>query len=111
MLASGHRVDGEFFVDCSGFRGRLIEDVFKTGYEDWTHWLPCDRAVAVPCASAPKLTPYTRSTARSAGWQWRIPLQHRTGNGYVFCSRFISEDEATATLLANLASSSTSEIS
>jgi len=102
VLASGQRVEGEFFVDCSGFRARLIEEEFKTGYEDWSHWLPCDRAVAVPCASAPKLLPYTRSTARSAGWQWRIPLQHRIGNGYVFCSRFISEDEATATLLANL---------
>ena len=102
VLASGQHVKGEFFVDCSGFRGRLIEDVFKTGYEDWTHWLPCNRAVAVPCASAPQLLPYTRSTARSAGWQWRIPLQHRIGNGYVFCSRFISEDEATATLMSNL---------
>ena len=102
VLASGQRVEGEFFVDCSGFRARLIEEEFKTGYEDWSHWLPCDRAVAVPCASAPKLLPYTRSTARSAGWQWRIPLQHRIGNGYVFCSRFISEDEATAPLIANL---------
>ncbi len=102
VLASGEQVGGEFFIDCSGFRGRLIEEVFDAGFEDWTHWLPCDRAVAVPCASAGRLLPYTRSTARSAGWQWRIPLQHRTGNGYVFCSRFISEDEATATLLANL---------
>ena len=101
-LASGQRVEGEFFVDCSGFRGRLIEDEFKTGYDDWTHWLPCDRAVAVPCASTRPLLPYTRSTARSAGWQWRIPLQHRIGNGYVYCSRFMGEDEATATLLANL---------
>lgn len=101
-LASGDWVRGEFFVDCSGFRGRLIEEEFKSGYDDWSHWLPCDRAVAVPCASAAKLLPYTRSTARSAGWQWRIPLQHRIGNGYVFCSRYISEDEATATLLRNL---------
>ncbi len=101
-LADGRQVQGEFFVDCSGFRGRLIEEEFRAGYDDWTHWLPCDRAVAVPCASPRPLLPYTRSTARSAGWQWRIPLQHRTGNGYVFSSQHIGEDEATATLLANL---------
>ena len=74
----------------------------KTGYEDWTHWLPCDRAVAVPSEKAAPATPYTRSTARTAGWQWRIPLQHRTGNGYVYSSAYISDDEAAATLLANL---------
>ncbi len=102
VLESGKRIDGQLFVDCSGFRGLLIEQTLKTGYEDWSHWLPCDRAVAVPCASAGPLTPYTRSTARESGWQWRIPLQHRTGNGYVFSSRFISEDEATAKLMANL---------
>jgi tryptophan halogenase len=102
ILADGSRVAGELFIDCSGFRGLLIEQVLKTGYEDWSHWLPCDHAVAVPCASVPELTPYTRSTARQAGWQWRIPLQHRTGNGHVFCSRYISEDEATAVLMANL---------
>lgn len=102
VLASGERVEGEFFIDCSGFRGLLIEQTLKTGYEDWTHWLPCDRALAVPCDSAPKLTPYTRSTAHRAGWQWRIPLQHRIGNGHVYCSQFISDDEAAATLLSNL---------
>ncbi len=101
-LADGRRIPGELFVDCSGFRGLLIEGALKTGYEDWTHWLPCDRALAVPCASTPDFTPYTRSTLREAGWQWRIPLQHRTGNGYVYCSRFISDDAAAATLLANL---------
>jgi tryptophan halogenase len=102
VLDSGQELRGDLFIDCSGFRGLLIEQTLKTGYEDWTHWLPCDRAVAVPCASAGELTPYTRSIARKAGWQWRIPLQHRIGNGYVYCSRYISDDEAAATLLANL---------
>jgi tryptophan halogenase len=101
-LDGGRVVEGQLFVDCSGFRGLLIEQALKTGYVDWTHWLPCDRAVAVPCAHGGPITPYTRSTARQAGWQWRIPLQHRVGNGHVFSSRFISEDEATATLMANL---------
>ncbi|KQY54830.1 tryptophan halogenase family protein [Lysobacter sp. Root494] len=102
-MEDGTLIDGQLFIDCSGFRGLLIEQALKTGFEDWTHWLPCDRAVAVPCASAPGgITPYTRSTARKAGWQWRIPLQHRIGNGHVFCSRYTSEDEATATLMANL---------
>jgi tryptophan halogenase len=102
VLESGQQVEGELFIDCSGFRGLLIEQTLETGYENWSHWLPCDRAQAVPCASAPVLTPYTRSTAHKAGWQWRIPLQHRTGNGHVYCSSFISDDEAAATLLANL---------
>jgi len=102
LLEDGTRVAGDLFIDCSGFRGLLIEETLKTGYEDWTHWLPCDRAVAVPCESAPELLPYTRSTARQAGWQWRIPLQHRIGNGHVFCSQHLSEDEATAVLMANL---------
>ncbi|MDK6077269.1 tryptophan halogenase family protein [Massilia varians] len=101
-LENGARVEGELFIDCSGFRGLLIEQTLQTGYEDWTHWLPADRALAVPCESAPVITPYTRSTAHTSGWQWRIPLQHRTGNGHVYCSRFISDDEAAATLLANL---------
>ena len=101
-LESGDTVGGELFIDCSGFRGLLIEQTLKTGYEDWSHWLPCDRALAVPCESLALITPYTRATARSAGWQWRIPLQHRTGNGYVYSSKFASDDEAAATLLANL---------
>jgi tryptophan halogenase len=102
VLQSGERVAGDFFFDCSGFRGLLIEQTLKTGYEDWSHWLPCNRAVAVPCESGGEFGPYTRSTARKAGWQWRIPLQHRIGNGYVYCSEYMSDDEATATLLANL---------
>jgi tryptophan halogenase len=102
VLENGSRVEGELFIDCSGFRGLLIEQTLKTGYEDWTHWLPCDRALAVPCENAPVLTPYTRSTAHKAGWQWRIPLQNRIGNGHVFCSKYISEDEAASVLLSNL---------
>jgi tryptophan halogenase len=101
-LESGQRVGGELFIDCSGFRGLLIEQTLHTGYEDWSHWLPCDRALAVPCESVDPITPYTRATARAAGWQWRIPLQHRIGNGYVYSSRHVSDDEAAATLLANL---------
>ncbi|AQT60606.1 tryptophan halogenase family protein [Cellvibrio sp. PSBB023] len=102
QLASGERVEADFFIDCSGFRGLLIEQALNTGYEDWAHWLPCDRAWAVPCESVGEPTPYTRSTAHSAGWQWRIPLQHRVGNGHVFSSRFMSEDEACSILLNNL---------
>jgi tryptophan 7-halogenase len=102
QLADGTEVAGDLFVDCSGFRGLLIDGALKTGYEDWTNWLPCDRALAVPCASIKPLTPYTRSTARKAGWQWRIPLQNRIGNGHVYCSSQISDDEAAAILMANL---------
>jgi tryptophan 7-halogenase len=101
-MDDGRVLAADLFVDCSGFRGLLIEGALKTGYEEWTHWLPCDRAMAVPCASTPDFTPYTRSTAREAGWQWRIPLQHRTGNGYVYSSQQISDDRAAETLLANL---------
>ena len=102
QLESGQQVEGDFFIDCSGFRALLIEGALKAGYEDWSHWLPCDRALAVPCVSVPDITPYTRSTARGAGWQWRIPLQHRTGNGHVYSSRYMSDDEAAAILLSNL---------
>ena len=102
VLDDGRVVEGELFLDCSGFRGLLIEQALHAGYEDWTHWLPCDRAMAVPCDSVRPLTPYTRSTARSAGWQWRIPLQHRTGNGLVYSSAHTSDEEAARTLLANL---------
>ncbi|MEO1248181.1 MAG: tryptophan halogenase family protein [Pseudomonadota bacterium] len=101
-LESGAAVEGELFIDCSGFRGLLIEQALETGYDDWTHWLPCDRAMAVPCESVEPLTPYTLSTARQAGWQWRIPLQHRIGNGHVYSSAYMSDDEAAGTLLDNL---------
>ena len=102
VMESGERIEGDLFVDCSGMRALLIEQTLQTGYEDWRHWLPCDRALAVPCASVSPLTPYTRSTAHGAGWQWRIPLQHRTGNGHVYCSQFIGDDEAASTLLRHL---------
>ncbi|MEP7007083.1 MAG: tryptophan halogenase family protein [Sphingomonas bacterium] len=102
-LEGDRRIEGELFVDCTGFRALLIEGALGTGFESWRHWLQCDRAVAVPTASASRaITPFTQSTAHRAGWQWRIPLQHRVGNGHVYCSDDISDDEATATLLANL---------
>ncbi|HRE42501.1 MAG TPA: tryptophan 7-halogenase [Terricaulis sp.] len=103
VLEDGQRIEGEFFIDCSGFRGILIEQTLKAGFEDYARWLPCDKAVATQCESGEgALTPFTRATAREAGWQWRIPLQHRIGTGYVFSSAHISDDEATATLLSNL---------
>jgi tryptophan 7-halogenase len=103
QLEDGRVLNAELFIDCSGFRGLLIEGALKTGYHDWTHWLPCDRAIAVPCAKVEGgFTPYTRSTAHAAGWQWRIPLQHRTGNGHVFCSAHMEEQEALDILLSGL---------
>jgi tryptophan halogenase len=101
-LENGHQVFGDFFVDCSGFRGLLIEQTLETGYDDWSKWLPCNRAIAVPCESNQALTPYTRATAREAGWQWRIPLQHRVGNGHVYWSEHISDDEACNQLMGSL---------
>jgi tryptophan halogenase len=92
----------DLFVDCSGFRALLIEQTLQTGYEDWSHWLPCNSAMAVPCESVSPITNYTRATAHSAGWQWRIALQNRIGNGHVYCNQFISDDEAAAVLMANL---------
>jgi tryptophan halogenase len=108
-LADGRTVEGQLFIDCSGFRGLLIEQALKTGYQDWTHWLPCDRAVAVPCESTSPIIPYTRATARTAGWQWRIPLQHRTGNGHVYCSSHLGDDEAADMLMSNLDGAPTGE--
>lgn len=101
-LESGESVAGDFFIDCSGFRGLLIEGALKTGYESWQHWLPCDRALAVASPRMAPMRPYTQAFARTSGWQWRIALQHRTGNGHVYSSQFISDDEAAAQLLANL---------
>jgi tryptophan halogenase len=101
-LDDGCRIEGDLFLDCSGFRGLVIGEAMGVGYEDWTRWLPCDRALAVPCGRVDPITPYTRSTAREAGWQWRIPLQHRTGNGLVYCSAHLSDEAAAEMLLSNL---------
>lgn len=105
QIEGGRELSGQLFVDCSGFRGLLIEQALKTGYDDWSNYLPCDRAVALPCiredGSGP--LPYTRSTAHSAGWQWQVPLQHRNGNGHVYCSSFMGDDEALDILLGNIA--------
>ncbi len=98
----GEMLEADLFIDCTGLRALLIEGVLKVGFDDWSRWLPCDRAMAVPSERTGRLEPYTRSTALAAGWQWRIPLQHRTGNGYVYCSEFLSDDAAAAALLGNL---------
>jgi tryptophan halogenase len=101
-LEDGRSIAGDLFIDCSGFRALLIDKALGTEYESWKHWLPCDRAVAIPCENPDVLDPYTRATAHSAGWQWRIPLQHRTGNGHVYCSDFMSDDEARSIALKNI---------
>ena len=108
-LEDGRELAADLFVDCTGFRGVLIEQSLKTGYEDWSHWLPCDRALAVPTAGTSPLLPFTRSTALEAGWQWRIPLQHRTGNGHVYSSAFMTDERARELLLANLESETLAE--
>ena len=102
VLADGQRITGDLFIDCSGTRALLIGQALGVGYEDWSHWLPADSAIAVPSAALPQLPPYTRASAHSFGWQWRIPLQHRTGNGIVFSSQFASAALAEQTLLAHL---------
>ncbi|MEL7444637.1 MAG: tryptophan halogenase family protein [Pseudomonadota bacterium] len=101
-MEDGSEITGDLFVDCTGFFGLLIEKALKTGYDDWSEYLPADRAVAAPCESAGPLLPYTRATAHEAGWSWRIPLQHRTGNGHVYSSQFLSDDAACETLMRNL---------
>ena len=101
-LEDGREIAGDFFIDCTGFRGLLIEQALKTGYDDWSRWLPCDRAQAVPTQNSGAPVPYTRATALEAGWQWRIPLQHRTGNGHVYCSAHTTDERARELLLANV---------
>ncbi|KHK92902.1 tryptophan halogenase family protein [Novosphingobium malaysiense] len=101
-LDGGHRIDGDIFVDCTGFASLLLGKTLGVPYRDWSEWLPCDRAAAVPSSRAGRLTPFTRATALPAGWRWRIPLQSRTGNGHVYASRFLSDDEAVAQLLTGL---------
>ncbi|WP_375186102.1 tryptophan halogenase family protein [Pseudooceanicola sp.] len=101
-LQGGRQVEGDLFLDCSGMRALLIEGEMQSGFEDWSHWLPCDRAIAIPSEGDGQLNPFTRATARAAGWQWEIPLRHRTGNGHVYSSAHLSEEEALKTLLANL---------
>ena len=101
-LASGKVIDGDLFIDCTGFKGLLIEEALHTGFEDWSHLLPCDSAIAVQTKTVNKPVPYTRSIARESGWQWQIPLQNRTGNGFVFCSKYLSDEEAKKILLENI---------
>jgi tryptophan halogenase len=101
-LDGDRRVEGDLFLDCTGFRALLIEGALHAGFDDWTHWLPCDAAIAVQTENVRAPVPYTRAMAHDAGWQWRIPLQHRTGNGIVYCSRYLSKDDAQARLLGNV---------
>lgn len=102
VLASGEIIEGDLFIDCTGFRALLIEEALKTGYEDWSHWLPCNSAIAAQTETVGKPVPYTRSIARESGWQWRIPLQSRVGNGLVYCSDYMSDDDAIKTLTDNV---------
>jgi len=101
-LSNGQTVEGEFFFDCTGFRSLLLDKTLNVPWVDWRHWLPCDGALAVACEDTGPPRPYTRATARSAGWQWNIPTRQRTGNGHIYCSEFMSEDEATSVLIKNL---------
>lgn len=101
-LDGGRRVEGDLFLDCTGFRALLIEGALHAGYDDWTHWLPCDSAIALQTPNVRSPVPYTRAMAHDAGWQWRIPLQHRTGNGIVYCSRYLDHDAALERLLGNI---------
>lgn len=102
QLESGERFEADLFIDCTGFRALLIAEALGVGYDDWSAWLPCNRALAVPSARQDPLVPYTRAIARPAGWQWRIPLQHRTGNGHVFCDSFMDIGQAEDILLSGL---------
>lgn len=111
QMDDGEVIGGDLFVDCSGFRGLLIEQALHTGYDDWSHYLPCNRAVALPCNrdDGGPPPPFTRATAHSAGWQWQVPLQHRNGNGHVYCSEYMEADEAHDILVANIAGKPTAE--
>jgi tryptophan halogenase len=102
MLESGTRIEGDLFLDCTGFRAVLIEQALHAGYDDWTHYLPCDSAIALQTENVRPAVPFTRAMAHDSGWQWRIPLQHRTGNGLVYCSRYLSRDDALERLLGNI---------
>ncbi len=101
-LDGDRRIEGDLFVDCTGFRALLIEGALHAGFDDWTHYLPCDSAIAVQTASVRPPVPYTRAIAHDAGWQWRIPLQHRQGNGIVYCSRYLDKDAALERLLGTV---------
>jgi tryptophan halogenase len=109
VLQDGIKVSGDFFIDCSGLRALLIQQTLAAGFDDWQHWLPCDRAIAIPSARFEKTLPYTRAIAHDVGWQWQIPLQHRNGNGLVYSSHYVSDDEAMARLINNLASAAIGE--
>jgi tryptophan halogenase len=109
VLESGERIEGDFFLDCTGFRALLIGDTLGSAFEDWTHWLPCDRAIALQTESVEPARPYTRAMAHDAGWQWRIPLQNRTGNGIVYCSKYLDDDAARERLLGKIEGLTTSE--
>ena len=102
VLQSGQQIDGDLFIDCTGFRALLIEQTLNTGFDDWSHWLPCDSAYAVQTKSVGAPVAYTRSIEREAGWQWRIPLQNRVGNGLVYCSKYLSDDAARQSLIDNV---------
>ena len=101
-LESGERIEGDLFIDCTGFRALLIGQTLKSEFEDWSHWLPCDSAIAIQTRSVQPAVPYTLAIAHDAGWRWRIPLQHRTGNGIVYCSQFLDKDAALERLLGNI---------
>jgi tryptophan halogenase len=101
-LESGQRIEADLFVDCTGFRALLIDGALQSGFEDWTHWLPNDSAIAIQTRAVRPPVPYTLAMAHDSGWQWRIPLQHRVGNGIVFCSRYLDKDAALERLLGNI---------
>ncbi|MBS7668954.1 tryptophan halogenase family protein [Croceicoccus gelatinilyticus] len=108
-LESGKRIEGDLFIDCTGFRALLIGQAMHVGYDDWTHYLPCDSAIAVQTSSVRPPVPFTRAMAHDAGWQWRIPLQHRVGNGIVYCSRYLDHDAAEERLLGNIEGETTTK--